>query len=161
MILDDEVMNRPTLTTKLEPFAGLVTQGTQLIVHPASRQRHGEAFTQFSQTVTETLAYCRTNVTTALVNSARTCRNLAANLPYYAAGATTDALHHAPKGYPAVCAGTGPSLVRNMDLLRDSSVRSHAATVSAQTTLRPLLERCIRPDQRHRPGLFTDLATIL
>ena len=139
-------IERGDLIGRLERYAGLVTQGMKLVAHPPSRARHGDTLSRFSQLMTETLAYCRTNVATALVNSTRTCFNLASNLAHYAAGATTDDLHNAAAGYPAICVGAGPSLVRNVDLLRDPQVRSRVIVISAQTTLRPLLERGIRPD---------------
>src|SRR5690606_10763310 len=85
-------------------------------------------------------------VATALVNSTRTVYNSAANLAHYAAGATTDELHGAAKGCPAVCVGAGPSLVRNVDLLRDPAIRRNVIVITAQTTLKPLLDRGIRPD---------------
>jgi hypothetical protein len=146
VIVGDAAMDRPALTRRLERFAGIVTQGSQLIAHPPTRQRHGEALREFSQVFTDTLAYCRTNIATALVNSARTCSNLANNLPHYAAGATTDELFHAAKGYPAVCVSAGPSLVRNVDLLRDAQVRKRVVVIAVQTALKPLLDRGVRPD---------------
>ncbi len=146
VIVGDAALDRPALTRRLEPHAGTVTQGTKLVTHPPSRQRHGEAFAAFSKVVTETLAYCRTNVATALVNAARTCSNTTGNLVHYHAGPTTDDLIGAASGTPAVCVGAGPSLVRNVDLLRDPAIRRNVVVITAQTTLKPLLERGIRPD---------------
>lgn len=146
VILGDDQLDAPRLTRRVERFAGIVTQGTKIITHPPSRRNNAEAFQSFAQTVTDTLAYCRTNVATALVNSARTCSNLAGNLAHYAAGATTDPLHRIAEGYPAICVGAGPSLVKNVDLLRDPRVRANVIVITAQTTLKPLLARGIRPD---------------
>lgn len=146
VILGDTSMDRATLTRRVERHAAMLTQGTQLITHPASRQRHAAAFNDFGKAVTETLAFCRTNVATALVNSARTCSNLACNLGPYAAGATTDALYKIAQGYPAVCVAAGPSLAKNVDLLCDPEVRSKVVVISVQTTLKPLLDRGVQPD---------------
>jgi len=146
VILADAAFDQPMLTGRLEKFAGLVTQGTKIITHPPSRIRCGRSLNDFSQIVTNTLAYCRTNVATALVNSSRTCSNLAGNLAHYVAGATTDALHRAAEGYPAVCVAAGPSLVKNVDLLCDPKVRKNIVVIAAQTTLKPLLDRGIKPD---------------
>lgn len=146
VMLGDDRLDTPLLTRKLEGFAGIVTQGTKLLTHPPSRQRCAGPFKAFGQVLADTIAFCRTNVATALVNAARTCSNLACNLAHYAAGATTDELHHAAKGYPAVCVGAGPSLVKNVDLLRDPAVRRNVVVISAQTTLKPLLARGIYPD---------------
>ena len=145
-VLLGEGDGRATLTAMTEPFSHLITQGTQLVSHPAGRRRCAAAHDAFGKLVADHAAYCRTNVATALVNAARTCRNLAANLDVYAAGATTDDLLGAGAGYPAVCVGAGPSLVKNVDLLRDPEVRRNVVVIAVQTTLKPLLDRGIRPD---------------
>ncbi|MEX0885316.1 MAG: 6-hydroxymethylpterin diphosphokinase MptE-like protein [Phycisphaeraceae bacterium] len=146
VIVVDATVDRAGLTQRVERFAGVLTQGTRLLTHPPSRRLHGEALAAFGQTVTQTLAFCRTNVATALINSARTCRNLACNLDHYLAGAGVDELHNAAAGSPAVCVAAGPSLAKNVDLLRDPRVRANVVVITAQTTLKPLLDRGIRPD---------------
>jgi len=146
VLLCDDTVDRAALTGKIERLSALVTQGTQLLTHPASRRLHGEALGSFAQMVTDILAYCRTNVATALVNASRTCRNLAANLGPYAAGATVNELHNAAQGFPAVLVSAGPSLVKNVGLLRDPAVRDNVVVIAVQTALRPLLDRGIRPD---------------
>lgn len=134
------------LLGRLQNRSGTLTLGTQIITHPPSRIRHQEAFNSFGKLVTETLAFCRTNVATALVNASRTVRNLTSNLAQYAAGSTVAELAGAAKGYPAVCVGAGPSLVKNLDLLTDPVLRSKVVLIGVQTTLRPMLDRGIRPD---------------
>ncbi len=139
-------VDRGSLLGRIERFAGVLTQGAVLITHPFTRQRHATAIQAFGQLVTELLAYCRMNMATALVNSARTMENLTANLAFYAGGAGTDELIDATKGYPAVCVGAGPSLAKNIDLLRDPRLRAKVVVIAAQTTLKPLLDRGIEPD---------------
>jgi hypothetical protein len=146
IILADDQMDRAALIGRLEKFDGIVTQGTTLLTHPPSRQLDGAALSKFGQTMTEVLAYCRTTVATTLVNMARTVRNLSLNLHYYAAGADTNDLYRVAQGFPAVCVGAGPSLARNVDLLKDPDVRRNVVLISTQTTLKPLLDRGIRPD---------------
>lgn len=146
LILADGQTDRAALLKRTEKHAATVTQGTHLLTHPPSRQRHEQAIRDFGKMVAEVLAFCRTNVATALVNSARTCRNLASNIDHYAAGAGTDELFNAAKGYPAVCVAAGPSLVKNVDQLRDPEARSKVVVIAAQTALKPLLARGIRPD---------------
>lgn len=139
-------VDRSHLLRRLDRHTGLLTQGTQLLTLPFTRQRHAEEIHRFGQMMTDIVAYSRTNVATALVNASRTCRNLANNLDVYAAGATTDALHNAARGYPAVCVGAGPSLVKNIDLLCDPAVRKTVVVIAVQTTLKPLLDRGVQPD---------------
>ena len=111
--------------------------------------------------VTDVLSFCRTNVATALVNASRTVRNLCLNLPWYAAGANTNALRNAAQGYPAVCVAAGPSLARNVDQLCDPAVRRNVVVIASQTTLKPLLDRGILPDFVTRPGLSRNLPAVL
>ncbi len=141
-----EDVDRAKLLSRTEVHAQLFTQGTQLVTLPLTRKLHPEPIKQFGQAITDIVAYSRTNIATALVNAARTCRNLANNLDVYAAGATTNQLHHAAKGYPAVCVGAGPSLVKNVQLLQDPEVRKNIVVIAVQTALKPLLDRGIQPD---------------
>jgi hypothetical protein len=146
VILADDTMDRASLLGRIDRFGAIVTQGTVLITHPPSRQIHGKILADFGAVVSEVMSYCRTNVATTLVNSARTCRNLANNVSHYAAGASTDELLQATVGVPAVCVGAGPSLARNVDLLSDPQIRANVVLISAQTTLKPLLDRGLEPD---------------
>lgn len=146
VILADRDTDRATLLKRIERATGAITMGTVLVPHGPTRQRYPEQVTAFGQLVAEIAAFCRTQVATALVNSARTVRNFMFNLAHYAAGADTNDLHQAARGYPAVCVGAGPSLARNVDLLRDPAVRRNVVVVTAQTTLKPLLDRGIQPD---------------
>ena len=146
VIITDDTTDRAALLSRIESRAALLTQGTLLVHHPASRQMHGERLNTFGQLVTEALSFCRTNVATALVNATRTYRNLCSNLPAYVAGATTDALHKIAAGYPAVCVSAGPSLAKNVHLLADPAIRRNVIVITAQTTLKPLLDRGIQPD---------------
>ena len=146
VVIADVTTDRAAMIGRLEQYSVVLTQGTVLISHPPSRLMHGAAMTTFGKMVTETVAFCRTNVATALVNASRTCGNLAQNVPYYVAGANTDPLIGAAQGCPAVCVGAGPSLAGNVDLLCNPAVRSNVVVIAAQTALKPLLNRGIKPN---------------
>lgn len=146
LILAGPDTDKSALLVRVQSRSATMTLGTQIITHPPSRQKHQEAFNAFGKMVTEALAFCRTNVATALVNAARTVSNLTCNLAHYAAGPTIAELENAAKGYPAICVGAGPSLVKNIDLLTDPEVRRNVVVIGVQTTLKPMLDRGIRPD---------------
>ncbi len=133
------------ITRRLEPAVGHIAQGVQLLTHAPTRQRAGEALQAFSQAFTRFVAYCRTNVATTLVNSPITCENLTQNLDHYAAGATINALRGAAAGRPAVLVAAGPSLAKNIALLKQPSVRDRVVIITAQTTLKLLLDHGVRP----------------
>ena len=138
--------DRAALTAALEPHAVLVTQGTRLIVHPVARRLHEGAVGRFGADVAAVTGAARTNLATAMVHAQKTGRNLAENLPVYAAGATTEPLKDAARGRTAVCVAAGPSLAKNAHLLADPAAREAVVVIAAQTALRPLLDRGIRPD---------------
>lgn len=146
VILADHTIDIGALVGRSEHYAGYITQGTLIVTHPVVRQTHHDEVQRFGQLVTDLMGYCRTNVATALVNSARTVKNLTANLGHYAAGATINELHNIAQGRPAVCVSAGPSLAKNIDLLRDPAWRKKVVLISVQTALKPLLDRGIEPD---------------
>jgi len=133
------------ITGRLESHVGHVSQGVQMLKHPPTRQLAGDAVAAFAEAVTQFVAYARTNVATTLVNAAVTCRNLAHNLGHYAAGASINALKGAAAGHPAVCVAAGPSLARNVGHLAQPGVRDRLVIIAAQTALKPLLQRGVRP----------------
>ncbi len=146
VLLADDAMDRPAILKRVETYAGMMTQGTILVHHPPTRQRQADKVNAFCSLVTEVLGYCRLHIATMLVNSGRTIENLTGNLKWYVGGATTNELAGAAQGYPAVCVSAGPSLARNVQLLANPGVRRNVVVITAQTTLKPLLERGIRPD---------------
>ncbi|MDH3582879.1 MAG: DUF115 domain-containing protein [Phycisphaerae bacterium] len=133
------------LTSALEPRATFVVQGVAFLTHPPTRQLHGEAIKDFLSRFHRLVAYLRTNMATTLVQAEVTCRNLTANLGRYAAGSTVAELHQVAAGYPAVLVSAGPSLARNVHLLTSPEVRDQVVIIAAQTVLKPLLDRGVRP----------------
>jgi len=146
VVLVDASIDQGTLVGRVESHSGSITQGSIIVSHPIARQTHPNEVAQFGHMITDLMAYCRTNVSTALVNAARTVRNLTANLCWYAAGSNTNDLYNAAAGMPAVCVSAGPSLAKNIDLLRDPVWRKKVVVISVQTALKPLLDRGIKPD---------------
>ncbi|QQE10141.1 motility associated factor glycosyltransferase family protein [Planctomycetota bacterium] len=139
-------MTRSSVQATLDPHSAMITQGLHLLEHPTYRRLYGERIGELNEYIKDTVTYARTCVATALVNNARTCENLTANLPRYAAGASINALKDFAKGYPAVCVAAGPSLVKNVHLLQDPAIREKVIVIAVQTALRPLLDRGIMPD---------------
>jgi len=138
--------NRAQLTGLIEPYAAMVTQGTKLITHPPTRRLDSDAIQQFNDDMTQTVSFCRTTIATTLVNSSRTYSNLANNLADYAAGPNVGELENLCKGHMAVCVSAGPSLVKNVHLLKDPAIRKNIVVIAVQTALKPLLDRGITPD---------------
>jgi len=138
-------VDQSAITRRLEVAVGQIAQGVQLLTHPPTRQRNGHAIQSFGQMFAQFVAFCRTNVATTLVNSPITCENLTRNLDHYAAGATINDLNGAARGKPAVLVAAGPSLARNVRLLAEPGVRDRVVIITAQTTLKLLLDYGVRP----------------
>jgi hypothetical protein len=138
-------VDQAAITRRLEVAVGQIAQGVQLLTHPPTRQRNAEALNAFGQLFAQFVAFCRTNVATTLVNSPITCENLTRNLDHYAAGGTINDLKGAAAGKPAVLVAAGPSLARNVNLLAEPGVRDRVVIITAQTTLKLLLDYGVRP----------------
>jgi len=135
----------PRLSRSLEGAGGYVAQGVQLLTHPPARQMHPATLERFGKAMTEFVAYCRTNVATTLAQSVVTCRNLVRNIGRYAAGPTINPFADAASGKPAVLVAAGPSLAKNVHLLSRPGMRDRVVIIAAQTVLKPLLARGVRP----------------
>jgi hypothetical protein len=119
--------------------------GTKLLVHPPSKKRLGGAAGEFGRTFTNVVKSIRTNIATTLVQIESTLRNELQNLDHYATRPGILELRDAGRGRPAIIIAAGPSLQRNVHLLKDAAIRDHVVIIAVQTMLKPLLAMGIRP----------------
>lgn len=133
------------LAAGLEGLEGLVAAGVTLVDHPSSKVRIGAAGERFASTLTAVVKGVRTNVVTTLAHSEITLRNLLGNAGVYAHAAGIGDLKDCQKGRPAVVVSAGPSLRRNVDLLSKPGVRDRVVIIAAQTVLKQLLAKGIKP----------------
>lgn len=117
--------------------------GTRIVAPPVSQEIHADFHTAFRQAVTDFAAFARMSLMTLVRNAGVTCRNIANNLPTYVTAPSLDVLRRRFAGSPAVLVAAGPSLARNIEQLK--RIQDRAIIIAAQTTLRPLLSRGIRP----------------
>ncbi|MHC4416376.1 MAG: 6-hydroxymethylpterin diphosphokinase MptE-like protein [Planctomycetota bacterium] len=137
--------DRGGLARKLEGAESIIAQGVAFLQHPASRSRLAESSKAFTTMFSEYVTAAKTTLTTTLMRSVDTVRNLLLNLDHYAAGAGIADLRNAAAGFPAVVVSAGPSLQRNVHLLAEDGVRERCVIIAAQTTLRPLVRLGVRP----------------
>lgn len=123
----------------------ILALGVKIVEHPASLSRLGASGVRFGEKFANAMRSLRTSVLTTLVRSQASLRNMVMNADYYAASPGIGSLSGAAYGRPALVVSAGPSLERNIDLLRDPGVREHAVIIAVQTVLKPLLRRGIRP----------------
>ncbi len=144
VIVEDEA-DRAAIHERLASAASIIAQGTKILPHPPSRLRLGPRAAAFITAFTEVVAALRTTTLSTLVHAATTCRNLLLNLDRYAAGDGILPLQNAASDRPALCIAAGPGLARNIDLLSTPGLRDRCILIAAQTVLKPLLRRGIRP----------------
>ncbi|MED6306593.1 MAG: 6-hydroxymethylpterin diphosphokinase MptE-like protein, partial [Planctomycetota bacterium] len=120
--------------------------GTRILEHPASAGRLAGRTQAFSSRLADAIGRARMTVSTELMRSVGTVRNELGNLGRYASGSGIGDLAGVARGRLGVVVSAGPSLQKNLHLLADEGIRSRCVVISAQTTLRPLLEAGVRPD---------------
>jgi hypothetical protein len=126
------------------PQLAAISVGQRVIEHPISVQLHADFFATIRGLIEEFLAFGKTTVTTLLVNSRRTCENLARNIPWYVSSPHIGRLKNAMAGKPAIVVSAGPSLRKNKHLLKAAS--ENAVIVSVQTTFQQLIDLGVEPD---------------
>ncbi len=145
VIIVTDPADRAALARHLQGAEWLLGQGLAFLDHPPSRRRLDAAIAAFGATLAATATHARMTVVTTLLRSVETVRNLTGNLARYVTAPGIADLAGTQTGRPAILVAAGPSLGPALDRLADPAVRERAVIVSAQTTLRPLLARGIRP----------------
>lgn len=140
-----DATDRGVLAKKLEGAESILAQGVHFFEHPASRSRLREHSSQFTGLFSEFITAAKTTLMTTLMRSVDTTRNLLLNLDHYAAGPGIAELRGITAGRAAIVVSAGPSLHRNMHLLKDAAVCDRCVIIAVQTTLKPLLSAGIQP----------------
>ena len=128
---------------RLKPHTALLLLGTRFVTHPPSQRVAPGFHAQMRRLITDFAAYSRTTVMTLVSNARITCRNVANNLVHLVTTSPIDPLRNRFANIPAVIVSAGPSLRKNINQL--SGFEDRAVICAVQTTLKPLLERGIRP----------------
>ncbi len=134
------------LSQIFEGIEAVIGLGVEILNHPPSIKRLGDAGAGFGHIFGDVLKATRTHVITTLANAQISFRNALMNLDYYASSAGIEVLKDVCKGVPAVVVSAGPSLERNIDLLKDPKVRDSVVVIAVQTVLKQMLKRGIKPD---------------
>ena len=134
--------DRDEIFRRLETRSHAMMLGV-LYTPPLSRV-NADFYTRIHKIINEYVAYVRTTLITILTNSVRTCTNILHSLPTYVATESISVLHNRFAGKPAVVVSAGPSLKKNLPLLKQ--YRDQLVIVAVQTTLKPLLASGIVPD---------------
>jgi len=136
--------DRTAIMLKLGNQQALVAVGVGHIFHAPSLQLRAAFHREAQASMAEFLAFCRTSLNTLVLNSRRTCENIAHNLAWYAAAPGINALRNRHAEQAAIIVSAGPSLRKNKHLLKDA--QGKVVLIAVQTTLQPLLEMGIEPE---------------
>lgn len=136
---DDKADLHARLTTCNAP----IMLGTHFVTPPHARRYHAAFQARIREEFASFVGYCRLQMITLLHNARITCRNIAANLPHYLANPGVETLAGRARGRPAILVAAGPSLARNVHLLRE--LRGHAVIIAAQTVFKALLAQGCPP----------------
>lgn len=136
-------LDKSNLHERIMQFSTLLMLGTVFAVPPAARDHCAEFHASCRAALLDFAAFAKMSLVTLVRNASMTCRNVAANLPTYVSTPPIDILRGRFNGCPAILVAAGPSLARNIDQL--IALQDKAVIIAAQTTLRVLLERGIRP----------------
>lgn len=136
-------LDKGFLHERIMHFSTLLMLGTIFAVPPVARDHQAEFHAACRAALLDFAAFAKISLVTLVRNASITCRNVAANLPTYVSTPPIDILRGRFAGCPAILVAAGPSLARNIDQL--AALQDKAVIIAAQTTLRILLERGIRP----------------
>ena len=132
-------------TAAWSEFDSQMVAGTKILEHPPSRSRMGNHAAAVGSRLSDAVSRARMTISTMLMRSLGTVQNELYNVDHYVGGSGVEALEATAAGRLGIVVSAGPSLQRNLHLLRDEQVRKRCVIISAQTTVRPLLDAGVRP----------------
>jgi hypothetical protein len=130
--------------TKLAGATAATMLGTTLETLPYSKIWHEDFHSEMRTFFADFMSFSRMSFVTALANCKLTQKNVANNLVSYVGCPPIDQLRRRFAGFPAIVVSAGPSLARNMHLLKQAKGR--AVIIAVQTTFKPLLRLGVEPD---------------
>ncbi|MBX3402638.1 MAG: motility associated factor glycosyltransferase family protein [Phycisphaeraceae bacterium] len=133
------------MAAAVQGLEALVTLGVKIVPHPASEARLASVRERFDATFSRLVEALTLTARTSIFQSKVTLRNLMQNAERYVLGGGAARFRGAFAGRPAVFVAAGPSLERNIELLAAPGVRERVVIVAAQTVLRSLLARGVKP----------------
>jgi hypothetical protein len=145
VMLVHEAGSSDAISARLRGLEGVLALGVRFIAHPPSAARLGASAEVFSKKLVEVISAAKTSIVTTLVQTEKTLENTLRNAHAYAGHPGLDDLAGAIEGVPAIVVSAGPSLAESIDVLARPGVRERACIIAAQTVLKPLLQRGVRP----------------
>lgn len=122
----------------------LLTGKSRIITHNPSCILLDGKLTRMKKSITEAIHFCRANLTTNIIKGDIFQKNILTNLLQIISNPGVKNLFGKFKGKPAICVAAGPSLDKNVHLLKKAGDR--ALIICVDAALKAMLERTVRPD---------------
>ena len=122
----------------------LLTGKTSILVHSPSLSLYKEKALQIKRAITDAITWSRINLTTNIVKGNVFQKNILTNLPQIINNPGIKNLFGKFKDRPVICVAAGPSLDKNVHLLKEAKGR--ALIICVDAALRTMLHRGIEPD---------------
>ncbi|MEM9082988.1 MAG: 6-hydroxymethylpterin diphosphokinase MptE-like protein [Planctomycetota bacterium] len=137
--------NAGSMHGALKDLEAWISVGVEFVNHPPSADRLAPNTKHFTDEFLRVVSALRTTIVTVMMQSDVTIRNTLMNVEHQLTRPGIAELKDLFKGRPAVVVSAGPSLRRNMHLLKEPGIRDRVAIIAVQTVLKPLLEAGIKP----------------
>jgi len=118
--------------------------GISLAKHPPSTKLYSGYYDRVLKAVNDIFIWANVNLTAQINSGESYTKNIIQNIPRMIGLAGVRHLFGLFQQKPAIIVAAGPSLSKNIRLLRDA--RGKAVIIAVDTALRPLLKQGIRPD---------------
>ena len=144
----DDPADKATISLCTQGWEAPLAVGVQIIQHPASIARVDAGAGVFAESFSQVVATLRTHIITTMMQTDVTVRNLLMNAGHYAGRPGIGELAGIGAGRLGIVVSAGPSLRRNIAVLREAcrnGLRDRCVIVCVQTVLKQLLAEGIRP----------------
>jgi len=122
----------------------ILSSPIRMIAHIPSQQMYPEPHAAYKKAIQDFMQEAGVQVRTAMYLSRHSIKNEFANLYHYLRSPGYNYLRNILVGKPAILIAAGPSLRKNIELLHEAVGK--ITTLAVSTTLRPVLQRGIKPD---------------
>ncbi|MCD6574546.1 motility associated factor glycosyltransferase family protein [Candidatus Aerophobetes bacterium] len=141
LIVEDSPLN---IKGKLLPVGETFLTGkTSIVFHNPSFNLLDKRGDEVKKSIHDTIFWSRTNLTTNIAKGGTFQRNILTNIPQVISNPGIKNLFGKFKNKPAICVAAGPSLNKNVHLLKE--VENKALIICVDAALRTLLEHQIEP----------------
>jgi len=137
-------LDKGMIHEKLTGISVMTILGTVLTGLAYTKSWHADFHGEMRTFFTDFMAYCRMSFITLLSNCKLTAKNVANNLVSYTCCPPIDPLRRRFAGFPAILVSAGPSVGKNVHLLKQA--KGKAVIIAVQTMLKPLLKMGVEPD---------------